>query len=104
MLMCTTWKNRPLSQEQTTRMMDIWGKVEADVAERPGMNRLCWFAFGDGSGGFSVSEVANDDDAAFLFEVVGALSEFLEFEVKPVVDLESVMPLTAAIMERTGAV
>jgi hypothetical protein len=58
--------------------------------------------YGDGSGGFTVSEVANDDDAAFLFEVVGALSEFLQFEIKPVIDLESALPLSAAIMQRTS--
>lgn len=103
MLMCTTWKSRQLSHEQVSRMMNMWGKVEADIAERPGTKRLCWYAYGDGSGGFSVSEIANDEDAAFLFEVIGALSEFLEFEVKPVVDLESALPLSAAIMERTSA-
>lgn len=82
--------------------MDIWGKIEADVAQRPGTNRLCWYAYGDGSGGFFVSEIANDDDAAFLFEVVGALAEFVEFEIKPVVGLESTMALAAAVMERTS--
>lgn len=101
MLMCTIWKLRPRSQEQQSRMMGIWGKIEADLAERPGIDRLSWYSYGDGSGGFSVSEVA-DDQLAFLFEILGALSEFMEFEVKPVVDLETALASMPAMMERTS--
>ncbi len=36
------------------------------------------------------------------FEVVGALSEFLHYEIKPVIDLESTLSLSAAVMERTS--
>jgi hypothetical protein len=35
MLICTSWKARPLSPEQANRMMQVWGKVEASTAENP---------------------------------------------------------------------
>ena len=85
-------------------MMATWGKVEADLAERATYNRLCWYNYGDGSGGFAVSEVPNDEEALFLYEIVGSMAEFMDFEIKPVIDLESAMPLAAAVMERTAAV
>jgi len=98
MLMCTTWKNRPISPEQTQRMMAIWAQLEA---ETDASERLCWFQFGDGSGGFQVVRVA--DEAAAMasgLEASLALGEFLELESRPVLDLESAMPAIVAAVAR----
>ncbi len=104
MLMCTTWKSRPLSPDQMSRMMDTWGKLEADMAEHPGMNRHCWYLYSDGSGGFAVSEVADEESArAFGLELHLALGEFLDLDWRPVHDLESAMGPIMAAMERISA-
>lgn len=101
MLMCTSWKARSLSPEQWGRMMETWGKLEAELAEHPGMNRHCWYLFSDGSGGFAVSEVADEEAArAFGLELHLALAEFLELDLRPVHDLESAMGPIMAASER----
>ena len=101
MLLCTTWKARPLSPEATQRMMAVWGKIEADEAANPNTERLCWYLYGDGSGGFTVSRVSDDAPTNALgLETTLALGEFLEFDVRPVHDLESAMPAIAAAIER----
>jgi hypothetical protein len=103
MLMCTRWKARPLSPEQTQRMMSIWGKMEAESAANPTSERLCWYLFADGSGGFSVDRVPDTDAmAALALEQTLALGEFLELDYRPVVDLESAMPAITAAVERIG--
>lgn len=98
MLLYTTWKMRPLTPEQTERMMAIWAEQEAaaDTSQR-----LCWFMLADGSGGFSVDNFA-DDAAAFAsgLEASLALGEFLELETRPVMDLESALPAIMAAVER----
>lgn len=100
MLLCTTWKARPLSPEQTNRMMDTWGKIEAETAERPGLERLCWYLYADGSGGFTVSETSDEAVAsAFGLETALALGEFLEFDTRVVYDMDAAMP---AIMAAVG--
>ena len=74
-------------------MMEIWGKIEADLAENPDVERLCWYLYSDGSGGFAVNRIADNDSAlAFGLETALALEEFLEIETRPVHDLESAMP------------
>jgi hypothetical protein len=104
MLMCTTWKARPLSPDQMDRMMAIWGKMEADEAENANSERLCWFIFGDGSGGFTVSRFEDTTEAtAFGLELTLALGEFLEMDVRPVLDLETAMPAIMAAMGRIHA-
>lgn len=104
MLMCTSWKSRPLSADAANRMMAIWGKLEADMAEHPGIERVCWYMYGDGSGGFSVSNVADEDAAhPFGLEIALTLGEFLELETRPVHDLESGMPAILAAMERINS-
>ncbi len=101
MLLCTTWKARPLSPEAMERMMAVWGKIEADEASNPNAERLCWFLYSDGSGGFTVSRVTDDDASNALgLEATLALGEFLEFDVRPVHDLESAMPAIGAAMAR----
>ncbi len=101
MLICTTWKARPLSPEQTDRMMATWGKLEAETAERPHSKRLCWYLYADGSGGVSVSEIA-DETAAHQFglETALALGEFLELESRSVLDLDTAMPAIMGAVER----
>lgn len=101
MLICTSWKARPLSPDQVDRMLAIWGKLEADVAENPKMERLCWYMYNDGTGGFSVSDVADDDEAhRFGVEMALSLGEFLELESRPVADLDTAMPAIAGAVQR----
>jgi len=100
MLVCTAWKSRQLSAAQTNRMMEIWGKVEAAQAENPSIERVCWYIFGDGSGGFTVNKATDVEAAtAFGLEVSLALGEFLEFDSKIVFDLDSAMPAILKGME-----
>ena len=101
MLLRTSWKVRPMGPEAVKRMMDVWGKIEADTAQNPDVERLCWYVYTDGSGGFTVNRVADNDSAlAFGLEVALALEEFLELETRPVLDLESAMPAIAAATQR----
>ena len=103
MLLCTSWKTRPIGPDAVKRMMEIWGKIEADLAENPDVERLCWYLYSDGSGGFAVNRIADNDPAlAFGLETALALGEFLEIETRPVHDLESAMPVIAAAMERVN--
>lgn len=104
MLVCTTWKARPLSPEQAKRMMDVWGKTEAMEAESADTERLCWYISADGSGGMTVSRVADSDAAAGLaLQTALALGEFIELESKIVLDMESAMAPIAASMEMLPA-
>ncbi len=101
MLLCTTWKSRPLDPETAERSMAVWGKIEADMAEHPGVERLCWYMFSDGSGGLTVNRFDDDDDArAFGLEISMALGSFIELESRPVLDLETAMPAIMNAMER----
>ena len=100
MFVCTTWKARPLSPEQANRMMQIWGKLEAAQASNPSVERLCWYIFGDGSGGLTVINAIDVDAAnAWGLEVTLALSEFLELESHVVLDMDSAMPAILKAME-----
>jgi hypothetical protein len=93
MLVLTTWKSRQLSVEQSNRMMTIWGKLEAAMAENPNVERLCWYISADASGGVTVSKALDVEAAtAFELETCLALGEFLEFDHKVVLDLETAMP------------
>lgn len=101
MLVCTSWKSRPLAPEQSDRMMATWGKLEADMAENPSMERLCWYLYQDGSGGFTVSKVTDDESAQrFGLELSLALGEFLELDSRIVLDLDTAMPAIMNAMER----
>lgn len=100
MLLCTTWKSRPLSPDQTKRMMETWGKLEAVQAENSSADRLCWYLNADGSGGLTVTKV-NDVEAATALglEQALALSEFLELDTNIVVDMDTAMPPILKAME-----
>lgn len=99
MIVCTTWKARPLSPEQTNRMMEVWAKTEAREAEDPTSERLCWYIASDGSSGITISRFDGGDAAlAAGLEISLALSEFIELESKVVLDMDTAMPaITAAI-------
>jgi hypothetical protein len=101
MLMCTTWKGRGLSPEQTDRMFATWGKIEADAEARSDVTRRCWYASSDGTQGVTVAEYNTDAALVFHLEVSLALSEFLELDSRPVLDLDSAMPAITNAMERT---
>lgn len=99
MLVCTTWKARPLSPEQTQRMMQVWAKTEARESEDTSSERLCWYIAADGGSGVTVSRVSDPDAAAALqLEAALALGEFLEIESRVVLDLDEAMgPINAAV-------
>ncbi len=104
MLICTSWKARPLSGEQANRLMEIWGKIEADQAQNPGVERLCWYIFGDGSGGFTVNRAVDIEAAnAFGLEISLALGDFLELDSRIVLDLDSALPAIQKGVERLNA-
>lgn len=104
MFICTSWKSRPLSPEQANRMMGVWAKVEAAEAENPNVERVCWFIYGDGSGGFTVNKATDADAAnAFGLEVCLALGEFLDLDSRVVLDLDSAMPAIQRGMERINS-
>lgn len=99
MYVCTTWKARPLSPDQAQRMMEIWAKTEAKEAEDASSERVCWFINADGSGGLTVSKVADADAAtASMLEISLALGEYLELDAKIVLDLDEAMPAITAGM------
>ena len=99
MLVCTTWKARPLSPEQSERMMAVWGKTEAKEAEGSSAERLCWYINADGSGGVTVSRVADAESAiSLMLETSLALGEFIELDSRIVMDLDAAMgPITNAM-------
>jgi hypothetical protein len=103
MLIGTTWKARPLSPEQAKRMMDAWGKTEAASAADPNEERVCWFITADGTAGVTVSRFT-DADAATKSGLRTALllSEFIDLDSRPVLDLESAGPVIMAAMEEIG--
>src|SRR5262245_32108239 len=104
MLMCTSWKTRPIGAEAAKRMMEIWGKIEADLAANPAVERLCWYLYSDGSGGFTVERFTDGDAAlAFSLESALALGEFFEIDTRPVHDLDSALPSIVAALERANA-
>lgn len=99
MYVCTTWKARPLSPEQSSRMMEVWAKTEAREAEQVASERVCWYIAADGSGGLTVSKVTDADAAvAHQLELCIALNEFIELDSRIVVDLDAAMePIQAAM-------
>jgi hypothetical protein len=100
MLVQTTWKARPISPEQANRMMTAWGKIEARIAEDPNVERVNWYISTDGTSGSTVMK-ASDSDAAnqLSLEICLALGEFLDFDTKVVLDLDTAMPAIMKGME-----
>ena len=81
-------------------MMEVWAKTEAKETENTSTERLCWYIAADGSGGVTVSKVADSDAAAALMlETSLALSEFIELDAKIVLDLDTAMPGIMSSME-----
>jgi hypothetical protein len=100
MYVMTTWKLRPISPEQTRRMMDVWAKSEAKESESSADDRVCWFISADGSCGVTVTKVSDADAAIALgLETSLALSEFLELDTRIVLDLDTAMPSISQSME-----
>lgn len=100
MLVMTTWKARPLTPEQSNRMMNVWGKIEAGMAENASVERQCWYLATDGSCGVTVVKAVDVEAAsAFELETSLALGEFLEFESKVVLDMDTAMPAILKGME-----
>ena len=103
MLINTTWKTRPLTPAQSNTMMARWAKLEADEAASPTSERISWYMNVDGSGGSSVGRVLDEAAAAaFGLELSLALSEFLEFDSKIVMELDDAMPVIMRAMERVN--
>jgi hypothetical protein len=104
MLVCMTWTARAISPEQSSRMMETWGKLEAAIAENSSVERVSWYINTDGSGGNTVLRALDVEAAsAFELETSLALSEFLEISTKVVLDLDTAMPAILKGMERVGA-
>jgi hypothetical protein len=104
MLVCTTWKARPLTREQTNRMMQTWGKLQAAMDENPSVQRLSWYIFDDGSGGITITKYLDVEAAsAIALETSLALSEFLEFDSKVVLDQETAMPAILKAVEHVNS-
>ena len=104
MYILTTWKSRPITPEQTNRMMAIWGRQEAALAADATSERVCWFMNVDGSGGILVIKV-KDADAAIAKGLADslALGVFLELRSEIVLDLESAMPSIIKGIEEVNA-
>ena len=80
------------------------GKIEADQAQNPGVERVCWYIFGDGSGGFTVNRAVDIEAAnAFGLEISLALGDFLELDSRIVLDLDSALPAIQKGVERLNA-
>ena len=104
MLVCTSWKARPLTREQTNRMMQTWRKLESRLAKNPSVERICWYIFDDGSGGMTVSKYLDVETAtASALETSLALSEFLEFDSKIVLELDTAMPAILKAVEHINS-
>ena len=103
-MVCTTWRTRAVSPEQAGRMMNTWGKLEAKMAEDSSIERLCWYINADDSGGFTVVKAVDVEAAtAFQLETSVALGEFLEFDSRIVLDMDTAMPAILAGMEHVNS-
>ena len=102
MLICTTWKTRPLNAAQTSQFMERWGKIEADMEASPSIERIGFYMFGDGSGGLAISKV---DEAGLMLslELGLALGEFVESDMRVIVDMESAAGAIANAVARVAA-
>jgi hypothetical protein len=101
MLYLTTFRPRPMTPEQFQRMLVVWTKIEADVAARTDLERRFLYFDVSGSSGVEVSELSDPDAALpFVYEAHVALSEFIDFETRPVLELEEAMPAVLAAAER----
>jgi hypothetical protein len=104
MLILTTWKSRPLTPEQSKRMMAVWGTQLESHATNPVWNELFWVMSADGSSGASLTEAADPDVAARRsLQICLELGEFVDIETKVVVDQSHAMAPILAAMATVGA-
>ena len=61
MIVITTWKTRPMSPEQAGRMMNIWGKIGAELDSTREL--LFQYHYLDGSGGVNAVRLADQPEA-----------------------------------------
>ena len=104
MYICTTWKTRALTPEQTNRMMATWGRQEAAMGSDTSSERVCWFISVDGTSGVTIIKT-KDADAAIAAGLAQslALGEFLELHSDIVLDLEGAMPSIIKGVEEINA-
>ena len=99
-----TWKTRPLSPEQTTRMMGAWAAMQASEAQQQHADVICRYFHADGSGGFTVANIIDPiADASWLLEWSLVLKEFFEMDRKIVLTLDEALPAMMAAVGRITA-
>jgi hypothetical protein len=104
MHVATQWKTRPLSPEQTIRMMGVWASLQAAEASMTHSEQTCQFFRADGSGGFNVFRTVDAAAAdAFRLEWMLALGEFLEIESSIVMTLDEALPSIMKAVEHISA-
>ncbi len=93
MLFMTTYRTRPgESVEQANRLMEIFGKRGAE----PGT--IAHYVRVDGSGGVVIAET---DDVMSMYEGTLAYTEFLDFDIVPIVSIDdAVGPLLSSLQDR----
>ncbi len=80
------------------------GEARSRGAEDASTERLCWYIFSDGSGGVTVSRFRDVEAAtAGELEATLALGEFLEFDLRVVLDLKTATPVMLKAMEHINA-
>ena len=103
MMMLTTWKNRPLSPEQSKRMMTVWGAQLERYTKDPAWKEPFFCMYADGSGGASLADAPDTDTASQrALQLCLELSEFLEIETKVVLTQEQAVPAILASMATLG--
>ena len=102
MLLGVSWKVRPMDAVTTNRMMTTWGAFETSLGAHESINRVGWWTYADGTGGFSVLEVTDADAGlAFVLESSVALGEFLDIECRPLLALEAAMgPIVTGVARK----
>ncbi len=97
MLIMTTWKTRPNTPEASKRMMATWGQQLERHTKDPVWKELWFYIHTDGSGGASLAEVPDTEVAGQrAMQLCMELSEFLEIDMKPVLNQEQAMPAVIA--------
>ena len=78
-----------------------WKFTHRIFVQNPNLERVCWYMFGDGTGGFTVNRVHDVEAAnAFGLEIALALGDFLELDSRIVLDLDVAMPSIVRAVER----
>lgn len=64
MIIATASVVRPLTPEQSNRMLQTWAELEVRSAEDQSAERLCCYTAADGSSGATIEKVAGPEAAA----------------------------------------